>query len=257
MGMDTDMDMDIMGIANLIRKYGKKTEFWNTGLLNGAIDIHSHYLPGVDDGMKSMEEAIGAITKMAEHGVKRIYLTPHVMEDYPENTTTYLREQFNKFREKVPDGIELSLAAEYMLDTSFYKHLEGELLTLKNKHTLIEMSYFSPSPELNNAIYRLQLKGYTPILAHPERYRYMSKESLRHTKELGCKYQLNLMSLSGLYGKRVSEIAWSMLKEGEYDFLGTDIHNYSVFHRNVSHLRLADNETILIKNLIEKNKELQ
>ena len=195
--------------SNLFDIFVKKHNFCDTELLKKGTDIHSHCLPGVDDGIQSIEEAIQALTAMKKYGVECIYFTPHVMEDYPKNSADFLKERFVEFQQEVADiDIEIVLAAEYMLDASFYKHLEnGELLCLKGNYLLIEMSYLSPSPDLENIIYNLQLKGYHPILAHPERYLFMDEKDYDHLKQFGCKYQLNLMSLSGQYGKRAYNVA--------------------------------------------------
>ena len=259
MDMDTSMDTDMVmkRKSNPLDIFSKKNNLWNTKLLRGWGDIHSHCLPGVDDGMQSVEEVVEALVSMAKQGVKRVYFTPHVMEDYPKNRTTFLKERFAELQRDVSLDIEVALAAEYMLDASFHKHLtEGELLCFKDNHILIEMSYLSPSPDLDSTIYDLQIKGYRPILAHPERYLFMDKEDYKHLKHIGCKYQLNLMSLSGQYGKRAYNVGWYLLQNGLYDFAGTDMHNYKVFEKSMSRLKLTKREAKLIQNLIEKNGEL-
>ena len=244
--------------SNLFDIFAKKHNFCDTELLKKGTDIHSHCLPGVDDGIQSVQEAIQALTAMKKHGIERVYFTPHVMEDYQKNSAIFLKQLFTEFQQDVSDiDIEMVLAAEYMLDASFYNHFEkGELLCLKGDYLLIEMSYLSPSPDLEDIIYNLQLKGYRPILAHPERYLFMDQKDYTHLKQLGCKYQLNLMSLSGQYGKRAYNVAWYLLQNGLYDFAGTDMHNYKVFHRSMSRLKLTKREVALIQNLLEKNREL-
>jgi len=256
MAMATDMGMKMKRKNSLLNIFSKKTNFWDSYLLKGITDIHSHYLPGVDDGMRTFEESIDALYSMREHGVKRVYLTPHVMADYQKNDTNFLKECFAEFQKQAPTGIELMLAAEYMLDASFLRRMEGELLCLKDNHVLIEMSFLSPSPELKNVIYNLQIRGYHPILAHPERYLFMDKNDYGNLKSLGCKYQMNLMSLSGLYGKRPYDVAWYLLEEGLYDFMGTDIHNYRVFQKSMSRLKLTQREIIQIRDLIAQNEQL-
>jgi len=255
--MGTDIVITMKKKTNFLDIFIKKTTFWDAELLRGRADIHSHCLPKVDDGMQSVEEAVEALIAMARHGVERVFFTPHVMEDYPENSTAFLKERFAEFQKIVSKNctIEVILAAEYMLDAAFYKHL-GELLCFKDNHLLIEMSYLSPSPNLDNTIYNLQVKGYNPILAHPERYLFMDREDYQHLKHIGCKYQLNLMSLSGQYGKRAYDVGWYLLQNGLYDFAGTDMHNYKVFHRSMSRLKLTKQEITLIQNLIDKNREL-
>lgn len=223
------------------------------GLLKGFTDIHTHYLPGVDDGFQQAEDVEVALETMLEWGVSKIYFTPHVMADYPRNKPDYLREQFGQFLREAPAGLELRLAAEYMLDASFYDREKEGLLSLGNRHVLIEMSYLSPSPELINIIYDLQLKEYIPLLAHPERYLFMDEHQYRELKAKGCKYQLNLMSLAGQYGKRAYDVAWYLLQNGLYDFAGTDIHHLRAFRYNMDRLMLTSNEICLLQNLIRQN----
>ena len=242
--------------SSLFDIFIKKTSFWEINLLKGITDIHSHYLPEVDDGMKTFEESIDALSSMKEHGVKRVYLTPHIVADYPKNNADFLKGQFVEFQKKASTGIELILAAEYMLDASFFLHMEDELLCLKDNHVLIETPFLSPSPELDNAIYNLQVRGYHPILAHPERYLYMDKDDYNSVKSKGCKFQMNLMSLSGLYGKRPYDVAWYLLEKGLYDFTGTDIHNYKVFQKSMSRLKMSKREITLICDLIAQNDQL-
>lgn len=234
-------------------RFSPKKSFVEAGFLNGLTDIHSHYLPGVDDGFQTVEETVQALSTMVEHGVKRIYFTPHIMADIPKNRPGFLQERFAGFQKEAPAGIELRLAAEYMLDVGFYAQQEEGLLTLGGRHVLIEMSYLSPSLELINVIYDLQLKEYVPLLAHPERYLFMDKAQYSELKAKGCKYQLNLMSLSGQYGRRAQDVAWFLLQNGMYDFVGSDIHRLNVFLHNVNHLKLTLKEQNLLQDLIRQN----
>lgn len=233
--------------------FSSKNSFLEIGLLNGLTDIHSHYLPGVDDGFQRVEDTVEALTVMLTYGVKRIYFTPHIMDDMPENCPRFLNEQFAAFQSQAPAGIELKLAGEYMLDAGFFKQQEEGLLTLGGNHVLVEMSYLSPPPELIPIIYDLQLKDYVPLLAHPERYLFMDEAQYRDLKDKGCKYQLNLMSLSGQYGPRAHDVAWFLLENGLYDFAGSDIHQLNVFLHNVNRLKLTLKEQKMLQNLILQN----
>lgn len=234
-------------------RFATKKTFLETGLLAGLTDIHSHYLPGVDDGFQTVEDTTAALLEMGRLGVKRIYFTPHVMADIPANRPDFLYARFADFLKIAPEGIDLRVAAEYMLDAGFYKQMEEGLMTLGGKHVLIEMSYLSPSPELINIIYTLQLKEYTPILAHPERYMFMDEGQYRDLKKKGCKFQLNLMSLSGQYGMRAQDVAWFLLQNELYDFVGSDIHRLNVFLHNVNHLKLTLKEQKMLQKLICQN----
>lgn len=234
-------------------RFATKKTFSEAGLLTGFTDIHSHYLPGVDDGFQKAEDTIAALIEMRDQGVKRVYFTPHVMADTPANRPDFLKARFADFQKIAPEGIELKLAAEYMLDADFCKQEEEGLLTLGGGHVLIEMSYLQPSPELINVIYSLQLKEYTPLLAHPERYVFMDKKQYYDLKKRGCKYQLNLMSLSGQYGMRAQDVAWFLLQNELYDFVGSDIHRLNVFRHNVNHLKLTLKEQKMLQKLILQN----
>ncbi|MDD4515299.1 CpsB/CapC family capsule biosynthesis tyrosine phosphatase [Massilibacteroides sp.] len=241
---------------SLFYRFSAKRSFLETDLLSGFTDIHSHYLPGVDDGFQTKEDAINALDAMIDVGVKRVYLTPHVMADLPENYPDFLKERFLNFQQDAPKGVELRLAAEYMLDADFFKQKQAGLLPIGKNYILIEMSYMYPSPELINIIYDLQVTGFVPLLAHPERYLFMDEGQYKMLKEKGCKYQLNLMSLSRQYGERVFDTAWYLLQHGMYDFVGTDIHQLRVFLHNMTHLKLTTKEQDLLYNLIRQNERL-
>lgn len=222
-------------------------------LLADLTDIHTHFLPGVDDGFQQKESAVSALKDMIDWGVKRVYFTPHIMDDLPLNNPAFLKERFAAFLEDAPTGIDIRLGAEYMLDASFYKQMEEGLLPLGKNHVLIEMSYLYPSPELMNVIYQLRINDYIPLLAHPERYLFMDEKQYRELKEKGCRFQLNLMSLSGQYGRHTHDVAWHLLQHGFYDFAGTDIHHLNAFRHNMTQLKLTKAEQELVRELIRKN----
>ncbi len=196
-------------------------------LLKGATDFHSHILPGVDDGVKTLEESLAILSLYEELGIQSVWLTPHIMEDIP-NTTDRLKERFAELREAYCGNIRLNLAAEYMLDSLFEERLSNnDLLPIgeKGDHILVETSYFNPPYNLRQSLRNIQSKGYYPILAHPERYMYMEKEDYSELKEMGVKFQLNLMSLAGGYGNTVKKKALELQKKAMYDLKGTDVHS--------------------------------
>ena len=198
----------------------------------GFVDIHSHLLPGIDDGAKNMEDTIGLIQKMASYGIKNFITTPHILGEMypntPENIKNKLQEvKAELLKRNMPD-IRIDAAAEYMLDERFSTILEEEeLLTLKDNFVLVEMSYFSPPLNLFDLLFQIQLKGYKPVLAHPERYNsyHNNFEEFFKLKRAGCLFQLNLLSLTEQYGKGVQKTAEKLLKENLYDFVGTDTHH--------------------------------
>jgi protein-tyrosine phosphatase len=173
---------------SFLLRFAKRSSLLEAGLLKGMADIHSHYLPGVDDGFQTEADAVETLLQMQEWGVTRVYCTPHMMTDYSENRPDFLRERFARFVEVVPDGLAMRLAGEYMLDAGFAAQRKAGLLTLGKDFVLIEMSYMSPSPGLMNTLYELQLNGLKPILAHPERYLFMDEKRYRELKEKGCRF---------------------------------------------------------------------
>ena len=141
----------------------------------GFVDIHSHLLPGIDDGAKDLETSIALIQKMASYGIKNFITTPHILGDVYPNTPEVIKRKLKEVTDELKRrnllDISISAAAEYMMDEKFTDLIEkAQLLTLKDNLVLVEMSYFSPPINLYEILFQIQLKGYKPILAHPERY---------------------------------------------------------------------------------------
>lgn len=109
--------------------FHKTTVLSRSGLLKGMVDCHSHLLPGVDDGVQSMEESLQILREMEQQGIRRVWLTPHIMEDIP-NETLALQRKFRELLQQYRGAVELKLAAEYMLDNLFEERLEKEDLLL-------------------------------------------------------------------------------------------------------------------------------
>ena len=209
--------------------FGKRTDLKDSGILNGLTDWHCHLLPGVDDGVQTIEESQKILTFYEELGVKEIWLTPHIMEDIP-NRTNDLKEKYNELKAIYNGNVKLHLAAENMLDNLFEERLEkNDLLPLGIEGTLllVETSYFNPPVGLNSILINIKSKGYTPVLAHPERYIYMDECDYRQLKNMNVLFQLNLASLVGAYGKGAKRNAEWLLNNGFYDLAGTDTHRLS------------------------------
>jgi len=173
-------------------------------------------------------------------GIKKVYLTPHIMEEIP-NAVLQLKETFIGLQSAWKGSVELSLSAENMLDNLFYKRLEeNDLLPFgeERNQLLVETSYFNPPQHLYGLLGQIKSKGYFPVLAHPERYVYMSDGDYQKLKEMGILFQLNLFSLLGAYGKLAKVTAHQLLSEGLYNFCATDIHDKDSFlhYINVSGL---------------------
>jgi tyrosine-protein phosphatase YwqE len=199
-----------------------------------GVDMHSHLLPGLDDGLNEVEQTVEFIRDLKALGYKKLYCTPHILSDlYPNNPETILPKLalVREALSKAGVDIEVDAAAEYMIDHEFAELIsrsaKTDLLTLPGDHILVEMSYLSPSPNFEQVIFDLRMLGLQPILAHPERYSYYHHnfEQYERFKELGCKLQVNLLSLSGGYGPHVKKSAEKLFKYQMVDFLGTDMHH--------------------------------
>lgn len=200
--------------------------------LKNMVDIHNHILPGIDDGAATVEDSISLIKRFSEMGVTEFIATPHIMNDYYPNTPETINAALQKVKQALPEaGLEhtkIRAAAEYMLDQSFLDLIEeGNLLTLTENYVLVEMSYFQAPINLSEILFQLQTKNYKPILAHPERYAFYHSKNLDKysaLKDRGCKFQLNMLSITGHYGKSIQETALQLLDKGMIDFVGTDTH---------------------------------
>lgn len=209
--------------------FKKKTQT----LEGGFTDWHCHILPGVDDGVQTMEESLAILSLYEKMGIDTVWLTPHIMEDIP-NTTERLRARFAELQIAYRGNISLHLAAENMLDNLFEKRLlANDLLPIgaEGNALLVETSYYTPPMNLYGLIEQIKAKGYYPILAHPERYVYMDKADYQKLHQMGVKFQLNFPSLEGLYGKTVQGKAKELLSKGYYHFYGTDIHRIGLLKR--------------------------
>ncbi|GAB3940650.1 capsular polysaccharide biosynthesis protein [Spirosoma harenae] len=195
------------------------------------VDLHNHLLPGVDDGIANMEDTLLCLQQYVEWGIKRVICTPHISQDYHPNTPEQLKETLLLVEQAIAEAnlpIDFSMAAEYLLDESFYDHLEkSELLSFgKDKYLLFETGWATAPHQLSQTLFLMQLKGYTPVLAHPERYNYYQSEPehLMILKEKGCLFQINIMSLAGHYGKKAQQLAFKLLESKSVNFIGSDLH---------------------------------
>lgn len=202
----------------------------------GFTDWHCHILPGVDDGVQTTDEALEILRLYEELGVAEVWLTPHIMEDIP-NTPSQLRERFDALRAAYGGSVRLHLGAENMIDNLFEERLEAdELLPVGDEGDLllVETSYFNPPMRLDRILQRIREKGYTPVLAHPERYLYMEMKEYRALRTAGVKFQQNLFSSGGFYGRHARSKARSLQRRGMYDFAGTDLHSLRMLEQYIS-----------------------
>ena len=195
-------------------------------------DIHSHLLPSIDDGALTFEDTLQLITSLQKFGTCQFITTPHIMQYVWDNTDKEikLKEKETVLQLLKKDfNAPLKAAAEYLMDDHFVNLFQaGQLLTLTENYVLVEMSYLNPPIQLYSILFDLQVAGYVPVLAHPERYLFYHSNLNEYDKlkKAGCLFQLNLLSVVGYYGLRIRKIAEQLLKKGMYDYVGSDVHHH-------------------------------
>ena len=206
--------------------FEKKYSLAETGLLQGWTDWHSHILPGVDDGVKFMDDSLKILEYYEQVGVSNVWCTPHIMADTP-NETEFLISRFEKFQRLYKGPVKLHLSAEHMIDRLFEQRLdEDDLLPYDDKCLLVETSYLNPPLNLWEIFDKIRAKGYYPVLAHPERYVYMEEEDYHRLITMEVELQLNMHSVCGFYGRKAMRKAIWLLKKGYYHLCGSDIHRF-------------------------------
>tara|TARA_B100000989_G_C19484120_1_gene446576 strand:- start:537 stop:1274 length:738 start_codon:yes stop_codon:yes gene_type:complete len=224
----------------------------------GFVDIHSHILPGIDDGVKSAKESIELILGMKKLGFSKIIGTPHTYPGLYNNTTTSIRNSFNKIKNI---DFEIDYASEYMIDKSLIEKSENKkLLSIHKNFVLVETGFFNRNINFHDILFKIQTNGYQPILAHPERYCYLHdnfKEYIK-LKKLGCLFQINLLSLSGYYGLKVNKICCNLIKNKLVDYIGSDFHSmkHVEFTKKSKTKSVNYKLTKMIEDLFENNKKL-
>jgi protein-tyrosine phosphatase len=227
------------------------------------VDMHSHLLPNLDDGLETMEQTVAFAKEMKQLGYKKFICTPHILPDVHDNSPQTILPRLEQVRKALKENkvdILVEAAAEYMVGPELHKTLldGGELLTFGDNYILIEMSYAAPSQNIAEVIFDLKTRGYRPILAHPERYNYILGNVAAYEDFLsrGCLLQVNLLSLTGYYGKPVQKAAEFLIKNEMVSFIGTDMHHNghlemtkkiatsTKFHKMMANLELR-NKTLL------------
>lgn len=192
------------------------------------VDIHSHLLPGIDDGAKDIEDTRNLINSLKQIGFSKFITTPHVISGIWDNTSNSIASKLEETK-LLLNETKLKAAAEYMIDSFFFDRIKQDekLLPLKENYVLIEMSYLNAPIQLYDIIFEIQIQGYKPILAHPERYLFYANnfDEFYKLKKSGCLFQLNLLSTTGYYGIGVTKIAQKLLDANLYDFVGSDVHH--------------------------------
>jgi tyrosine-protein phosphatase YwqE len=243
-------------MLKLFSRSKPKGQRFDYSLLNA--DMHSHLLPGIDDGADSMETTLSLIQGMRNLGYKKLITTPHVLWDMYKNTHEIILDKLAQVREAVKGAgidVEINAAAEYFLDEHVEDLLRNKepLLTVSGKMVLTEFSMAFPSLNIKEILFEMQMQGYQPIIAHPERYVYLeqNKEFYTELRDTGCYFQLNLLSLGGHYGRSVVELAQYLLKNGYYNLIGTDLHHSG----HLEGLQRFD-MPVALKKLIDEGKIL-
>lgn len=195
-------------------------------------DMHSHLVPGIDDGSPDMATSLDLLKGFAGLGYKKIITTPHILWEVYPNTAESITTGAGELKKAAGEAgipVTFSAAAEYFMDEHFQQLLKNKtpLLTISGNMVLVEFSMLTAPLDLQEVLFEMQMQNYQPVIAHPERYVYLSrkKEFFDELKNGGCFFQLNLLALAGHYGSQVQDLAEYLLKKEYYDFAGTDLHH--------------------------------
>lgn len=216
-----------MGFLNIFKKREKLPPLDFSWL---AVDMHSHLIPGIDDGSQSLVDTIGLLAKFQEMGYSKVITTPHVMSDSFRNTPEIINQGLEKVKEAIKNSaikIEVEAAAEYYYDEGFLQLIkEKNILTFGESYVLFEFAFLNEPSNTEGLFFELLSSGYKPILAHFERYVYWhgSIEKARELRNKGIYIQLNLNSLMGHYGPEVKKQAELLVDNELVDFVGSDCH---------------------------------
>ncbi|GAA4728189.1 tyrosine-protein phosphatase [Flavisolibacter ginsenosidimutans] len=210
--------------------FGKKSADLDLSWLHA--DMHSHLIPGIDDGAPDMAASLELIKGLQKLGYKKLVTTPHILWEVYPNTADIIAKGLEGLKGAMAEegiSMELQAAAEYFIDEYFEENLKAKepLLPISGNKVLVEFSMITAPMDLQQVLFQLQIQGYIPVIAHPERYIYLAqrKQTFDELKEAGCLFQLNLLSLTGYYGKSVQELAEYLCKKNYYSLAGTDLHN--------------------------------
>ncbi|WP_297336681.1 CpsB/CapC family capsule biosynthesis tyrosine phosphatase [Algoriphagus sp.] len=219
-----------MGILDLFKRKPEVIESLDLSWLQA--DMHSHLIPGIDDGSKSMEESLVLVRRLVDYGLKKIITTPHIMSEYYRNTPEIIGlglEDLRKAIQKEEIDLQIDAAAEYYMDEIFLEKVKSgeKLLTFGDQFILVETGFINRPQMLLEIFFHLEMAGYKPVFAHPERYQYLhaDKALLQDLLDRNVILQINLLSLTGFYSKQVKDFAELLLEKGNVQFFGTDCHN--------------------------------
>lgn len=219
--------------------------------------MHSHILPGIDDGAQHIQQSLTLARHFVELGYTKLIATPHIMADYYRNTPATIGAALDILREGLAKdnvALEVEAAAEYYLDEAFENRLaEKKLLTFGNNFVLFELSFINPPQNLVEVLYKIQDAGYVPVLAHPERYPYYgSVENLLQIRDSGCNLQINTIALTGYYGADARQMAEQLVDYNAVDFIGSDMHHPKHAAALKSSMQLPRVQTLIAEGLLNK-----
>ncbi|RYJ40647.1 Phosphotransferase domain-containing protein [Flavobacterium anhuiense] len=227
-------------------------------LLDGTfVDIHSHILPGIDDGAKNITKSIELVSALQKLGVSQMVTTPHINHYVWDNSPEIIQSKLKETQKTLEENkikMPVQAAAEYFIDSWFENHFKEEkLLALKDNYVLVEMSYLNAPLNIYKTIFEIQVAGYIPVLAHPERYVFYHNKFSEYEKlkNAGCLFQLNLLSTVEYYGSQIAKTADDLLAKGMYNFCGTDVHHkkhIAAFEDKIKIKNLAPLKEVIANN---------
>jgi len=242
-----------MSIFDILLRSGTKTkEELDLGWL--GTDVHSHMIPGIDDGAQTLDEAVTMIGRLKKLGINKVITTPHIMTEFYKNSAETIMPGLENLRSGLSAyeiDVQVEAAAEYYMDEVFMQKVESgeKLLTIGGQYVLVETGFMSKPQMLLETFFAMELQGYVPIFAHPERYLYLHNNDklLKDLIQRNVIFQCNLLSFTGYYGKSVKKFAEMLVDEQQVMLLGTDAHNMKY---------LDALEGLTIQKIYRKLKEL-
>lgn len=232
----------------------KKKQVSSVDLSELCTDIHSHLLPGIDDGSADVETSLKLIRGLQDLGYRKFITTPHIMWDLYRNDADSIAQAYRLLEPGLSAGhqpVPFHTAAEYFLDDHFDQLLENDvpLLTIKDNWVLVEFSFVNPPMNFKEKLFNLQIKGYQPVLAHPERYSYFAsqKQVFDELRTAGCLFQVNILSLTGYYGKEALDLSKHLARKNWVSLLGTDLHH----ERHLHALQSGGHAMSAVKSLLD------
>ena len=242
-----------MGLFNWLKKDNNHTNGIDLSVLH--TDIHSHLIPGIDDGSPDMDTSLALLKELEMLGYKKIITTPHVKTEYFQNDVTKLDDLCERLRRAARfEGIKLDIevGAEHLLDEGVNQRIKnGQFKTFGDNYLLVELPFMFPPFGLDGYIFELQLAGYKLILAHPERYLYWLYDfnQFIRLKDSGVLFQVNIISLGNYYGKDVYNLAKKLIDNNMVELLGTDTHSA----KHIEAVRKSCSSSLL-KKLLESGR---